>query len=70
MSAINDYIRECMLDKNRGALDVHPDRRTRKQHLQVISYFAKTQDATRAMEYWLDYCPRISRKAFNEAINA
>lgn len=55
-------------DRKKGALDVHPDRRTRKQHLQVIHWFAHTHGDAAATRYWLGYCPRISKAAATKAM--
>lgn len=55
-----------MKSKDIGAADVHPDKRTRKQHIQIISALKK-RSVSDATKYWLDYCPRISLKAFKAA---
>jgi hypothetical protein len=46
------------------AADVkHPDSMTRKDKLKVIAAY----DDKEALRFWLLHCPRISKKAFNEA---
>ena len=45
-----------------------PDKRTRKEHLEWISFLGKTESGNSAMAYWLRYAPRISKKAFMEAL--
>ena len=46
------------------AADVkHPDSMTRKDKLNVI----RAYDLDDALKFWVMYCPRISKKAFNEA---
>jgi hypothetical protein len=46
------------------AADVkHPDSMTRSEKLKIIASY----DLQDALKFWLLYCPRISKKAFNEA---
>ena len=40
---------------------------TRKNHLQIIRVICKSEGKDKAIRYWLRECPRISRKAFEEA---
>lgn len=51
------------------AADVkHPCNMSRGEKLKMITALSKTQGANEAMKFWLTHCPKISRKAFNEAI--
>ena len=42
--------------------------KTRKEHLQIMRAIAKNEGADKAMKYWLTEAPRISKKAYMEAI--
>ena len=50
---------------NTGALAVHPDKRSRKQHIQILTSYKRAGNAQALTRYWLDYCPRISRKVID-----
>ena len=58
-----------MKDSKKGAFDVHCDNRSRKQHLDVISYYGKIGRSDLATEYWLKYTHRISFNAYQKAYN-
>ena len=45
----------------------HPDNMSRKEKLQAIAAIRRTQGDSEALKFWLTHCPRISRKAFEEA---
>lgn len=60
------------IDKYRGdpkaaAADVHPDHRTRKQHLAIIAAKRRIEGESAATVYWLTHCPRISKAAYQNA---
>ena len=59
--------REYKGDKNSAADQVHPDFRTRKQHLAIIGAKKRLQGEAEATRYWLSHCPRISKKAYQAA---
>jgi|VirMetMinimDraft_7_1064189.scaffolds.fasta_scaffold333813_2 hypothetical protein len=52
---------------SRGIDRVMPENRTRKQHLLAISYKKRNEGEAEATRYWLTWCPRISKKAYDEA---
>lgn len=41
--------------------------KNRREHLQRITVIYRTEGASAAMRYWLRECPRVSKKAFEEA---
>ena len=41
----------------------HPDNMSRKEKLKIIAAY----DLSDALKFWLLHCPKISKKAFNEA---
>jgi len=45
----------------------HPDNMTRKEKLDHIRYLKQIGKGTDAMAFWIRECPRISRKAFDDA---
>jgi hypothetical protein len=49
-----------------AAFDKMPENRTRKEHLQTIKSL-KMHSPKSVYAYWLRYCPRISKKAIEEA---
>jgi len=51
-----------------AALDKHIDKRTRKDHLDVIGFLYRAKGYNEAMTYWLRNSHRISRAAAEKAM--
>lgn len=48
-----------------AAFDKMPENRTRKEHLETIATLKRVAP-NQVYSYWLNYCPRVSRKAVEE----